>query len=467
MLSRLKSAWSALTGPAFDAAAAFDDALQRSALESGETTRFNRDHWAGVLDQPINDSIAERGETIRARARHEAWNNSNLEGLILSHSLAVAGDEGPLLDLWGETSEDDRWCQEAEQVWEDWCDDCDAGGQFNLGARIKQLWNRGCWTDGDSIDQLIYDRNAPGPIKLRLFGIEQPRLRTPASHWNDPKVVLGVERSRTRRPVRYWISDDWYSDSGTWIPAPWILHIFDAREVGQARGVPWASSGLPVAAELREYDDAVMEAARNAAEMALLAVSNHPEAKFMKTANEMKLKRRALNHVAPGWDVKMMQSQQPHATYKEHRHERLGDMGRGQGVPSMVTRLDAREHNYSSARFDYSLMHLSAKHCRASFYNPAIFRLVSLVVGEAILRNVVGPPPKRYWKSLIWPAQPKIDEQKAANAERTFIDSGTVSYSEACATNHGRRAADVIRSRQRDARLLAEAGLTPAGRQRR
>lgn len=463
MLGRIRSALAALASPRpIDASAAFDEVMQRTALESGETTRLNRDHWAGVVDQSINDSIADRGQTIRARARHEAWNNSNLEGLIHSHALAVAGDEGPLLDLWGETSEDDRWCAAAEEVWEEWAADSDAGGQFTLGARIKQLWNRGCWTEGDALDQLIFDRTAATPIKLRLFAIERPRLQTPATHWNDPNVVNGVKRSPLRRPLEYWIASDWWGSSGTWIPAQWMTHIFDCREAGQATGVPWASSGLPVAAELREYDDAVMEAARNAAEMALLAVTSHPEAKFMKTANEMKLKRRALNHVAPGWDVKMLQSQQPHATYKEHRHERLGDMGRGQGVPSMVTRLDAREHNYSSARFDYSLLHLSAKHCRSTLYNPVILRLVSLVIGEAILRNTIGPPPARYWKKLIWPSQPKIDELKAANAEGKYLDIGTVSFSDACAQNHGRRAADVIRSRARDRRLMQEAGLTPA-----
>ncbi len=467
MLGRIRSAWNALTGPSFDPAAAFDEHLSRTSLEAGETTELNRDHWRGVCDQPINDAIADRGDTIRARATHESWNNCNLEGLILSHSLAVAGENGPLLDMWGETSEDDRWCDEAEQVWEEWCTVSDAGGQWTLGTRIKQHWNNSCWTTGDAIDQLIYDASAPTPIKLRLFGIETPRLRTPQTHWHDTNVVLGVDRAKTRMPKRYWIADDWHglSAGGNWIPAAYIQHIFDCKEVGQARGLAWAATGLPVAAEIREYDDAVMEAARNAAELAMLAVTNHPDAKFMKAANDLKLKRRALNHVAPGWEVKTLQSNQPHANYKEHRHERLGDLGRGKGVPSMVTRLDARDHNYSSARFDYSLMHLSAEHVRASLYSPAIYRLVSLVIGEAILRGILDPRPLRYWKHLIWSPAPQIDEMKSARSEQIYLGNGTESYSEACASRHGRRAADVIRARKRDARLLKEAGLTSASEQ--
>ncbi len=92
-----------------------------------------------------------------------------------------------------------------------------------------------------------------------------------------------------------------------------------------------------------------------------------------------------------------MQPHHPTATYKEHRQERQGDLGRSEGVPSMVTRLDARDHNYSSARFDYGLMHESAKHVRATLYNPKLFILASLVLREAQLAGMLRPAPSRVW----------------------------------------------------------------------
>ncbi len=74
---------------------------------------------------------------MRARSNHEALNNPTIEGLILSHTLAVAGEDGPLIDLWSETDADDDWCEEAERVWEAWCKHADAAGQLSLGASSK------------------------------------------------------------------------------------------------------------------------------------------------------------------------------------------------------------------------------------------------------------------------------------------------------------------------------------------
>lgn len=272
---------------------------------------------------------------------------------------------------------------------------------------------------------------------------------------------MGVRRNSMRRPTSYHVGLKWmgWGGEGVWIDARNIIHGFDLLEAGQARGVPWAQSGLPTAADLRDYDDQVMDAARSAADMAILAVATHPDAEYVETNKSATFRRRRINHIAPGWDVRFPTPNQPGATYKDHRHERMGDLGRGRGVPSMVLRLDAREHNYSSARFDRGLLHESAKHVRATLYNPVLSRIVDLVLGEAILAGVLPPQPTTIRKAWIWPAMPQVDEDKAAKAETKYMANGTVSYSEACIQNHGRRASDVIRIRQRDEARLAAAGL--------
>ena len=434
----------------------------RAHFESASTDRLNEAHWSVVDDSPINDVLAYRGSTLRARCSHEAWNNPTIKGLIHSHTIAVVGDDSPLIDLQAEDEDGDRWCDEAEQVWEEWAKACDAAGQLTLSARIKK-WNRSCWVFGEWFDQLVSPADATGPVQLRLYEIESARVDSPWSAMNDPNVVLGIRRNAYRKPLEYHIynSLNRFGD-GAWYPASDMIHGWDQvmAEPGQARGVPWLQCGLPVAADLRDYDVQVLDAARGQADMALFAYTDHPDAEFIgKVPAAITYRRRQLNNLAPGWRLGSTPANQPTANYKEHRQERQGDLGRGEGVPSMVTRLDARDHNYSSARFDYGLMHESAKHVRACIYNPKLFLLARLVLGEAQLAGILRPPPQRVWTDFVWTAMPQIDDLKAAEAEELLLKIGSLSLTDCIMERHGRRARDVVRRRARDARLLAQNNL--------
>lgn len=436
--------------------------IQRAHFESTELDRLNEAHWQVVDDSPINDVLSYRLPTMRARSNHEFWNNPTLKGLVLSHTVAVVGDDSPLIDLQAEDEDGDRWCDEAEQVWEQWCRNSDAAGRINLSTRIKR-WNRGCWLDGEWLDQLVYPPDATGDVRLRLHEIETKRLASPMDSLGDTSIVMGIKRDRYRRPLEYFVNDSIdYLGRGTWYKAVNIMHGWDEAmaEPGQARGVPWAQIGLPVAADLRDYDTQVLDAARAAADMALVAFTRHPDAEFVgDVPTSVTFRRRRINNLAPGWELGQVQPHHPTATYKEHRQERQGDLGRAEGVPSMVTRLDARDHNYSSARFDYGLMHESAKHVRATLYNPKLFVLASLVLREAQLAGILRPPPRRVWTNFVWTAMPQIDDEKASAAEERYLKIGTMSFTDAVMERHGRRARDVVRRRARDARMLQENNL--------
>src|SRR5690606_15282463 len=140
--------------------------------------------------------------------------------------------------------------------------------------------------------------------------------------------------------------------------------------------------------------------------------------------------------------------------YREHRQERMGDLGKTKADPAMITRLDASGHNYSSARFDYQLLGESAKHVRSTLYNPTLRRLACTVTSEAQLMRRLGPTTRRIWMQFIWPALPEIVELNSEKAEQVYLQLGTVSYTDACARRHGLRARDTIRRRQRDERRL-------------
>ena len=441
---------------------------QRTHYESADTDRLNEAHWALANETPANVDLAYQLPIMRSRANHESANNPTVEGLMLSHTLAVAGEDGPLLDLQGDDEAADRWCEEAEQVWEAWCAVADASGGLSLASLIKQ-WNLSCWKNGEWLEQLVNEEpqfSVAGVPELRLHGIEPQRLMTPTQDIANPDVVLGIRRNKMRRPIEYYISKDYIhnmlSSGGNWIAAANIMHGFDAvqAERGQARGVPWIQSGLPTAADGRDYDTQVLDAARSAADANIIAFTRHPDAEFADNVPaQIAYRRRMINFLAPGWETQQTTPAQPGAQYKDHRQELHGDLGKPRGVPSMITRLDARDHNYSSARFDYQLLGESAKHVRATLYNPRLRRLVRLVIGEAILMGILRPAPAKVLLQWVWPSLPEIDELKSAEAEQMYMRNGTLSYTEACAKRHGRRARDQARRRHRDDRMLEQWGL--------
>lgn len=441
---------------------------QRTHYESADTDRLNEAHWALANETPANVDLDYQLPTMRIRSNHEAANNPTVEGLMLSHTLAVAGEDGPLLDLQGDDEAAERWCAEAEQVWEAWCAVADGAGQMSACTLVKQ-WNISCWKNGEWLEQYVNEDERftiPGVPNLRLHGIEPQRLMTPSDAISSPDVVLGVRRNALRRPVEYWISND-YSRSflqagGQWIAARNIMHGYDIvqAERGQARGVPWMQVGLPTAADGRDYDLQVLDAARSAADSNIVAFTRHPDAEFADNVPAaISYRRRMINFLAPGWETQQTTPAQPGAQYKDHRQELHGDLGKAKGIPSMITRLDARDHNYSSARFDYQLLGESAKHVRATLYNPRLRKLVLMVISEAVLMGILPPPPKRFMLDWVWPSLPEIDELKSAEAEQMYLRNGTLTYTEACAQRHGRRARDQARRRQRDDRMLTELGL--------
>ncbi len=90
--------------------------------------------------------------------------------------------------------------------------------------------------------------------------------------------------------------------------------------------------------------------------------------------------------------------------------------------------------------FDYGLMHESAKHVRATLYNPKLFILASLVLREAQLAGMLRPAPSRVWTDFVWTAMPQIDDEKASKAEENYLRIGTISYTDAVMERHGKRA---------------------------
>lgn len=474
ILSRIRGMFSRAPQPVAPAAAGGPAHLTMRRWEAADTDRLNQGHWQGVTGQNINADLLPRLETLRSRAAYEVASNPTLEGVLNTYGDDVAGTDGPKLQV---NSGDDEFDKAAEAVWKMWFEEPDVGRRLG-GVDILKLWCRGLWINGEFLAQRVTSRNEDAPVRLRLRVLHPRRLDTPPEFSGAVDVIMGVKvDASTTEPLQYYLSQPvkmgaYEISVGRFrsLPASAVIHRFVSIEEDQVRGVPWLATPLDTIADLRDYDAQVMDAARNAADWAVSLYTEHPDATFLDVNEETTIQRRTMGTLPPGWKAQALNPPQPSTTYKDFRSERQGDIGRPRGMPRMMVRLDSSDHNYSSARFDSQIYRRGVEAMQGWLQRRTLVPLFYEVLAEALLYAAGHPQwehaqallrrPASISVSMIWPKMPHVDPSKESAAERTRLENGTLTYADALAA-HGLDEDEVIASRAKSNRKLAEAGLPP------
>lgn len=435
---------------------------QARRWEAAETTRLNSAHWTNAADNSLNSDLAAKLAILRARCALEIANNPWVDGAVETHAGDVVGPHGPRLDV---QSDSDRFNERLETLWTDWTADPTTRRDLDLAGTLR-LWVRDLWTTGDLLGQMTSRKNPPGPLALALRLIPPRRLGTPYAAAGQANICLGVERAGDGAPVAYHVDDPEFfgasevSTRSRRILARWILHYFKVTEAEQARGFPWLSPCLDAMADLRDFDAETLDAARQAADMAVFWYTDHQDVAPMVVNESTEIERRQQQTGPPGWKPQQLTPQQPNTVYNDYRAERLRELGRPVGMPLMTVRLDSTNHNYSSARFDGQNYNRGLETVQAWLSAQPLRRLVDELAAEATAANFLPKRPPRVVYAWTWPVRPHVDPAKEANAEKTRLANGTLTYSAALAA-HGTTLETVIAQRRRENRLLADAGLPP------
>lgn len=431
--------------------------------ESAATNRLNRAHWQNVLERSINSDLYGDLGTLRARCTYEGSNNPIVEGVIKTHAIDVVGPHGPTLRV---QSDSTPYNEKLEAVWRNWWTRPTLRADLT-GADLLCLWVRTLWTAGELLGQIITDRNRSGPVQLAVRPIHPRRLKTPADQAGDADVVMGIRLSAEAVPRQYYITDEkqygayWVETGGyATIPPDLILHAFGHLEEDQVRGVPWLASVLQVIADLRDYDAQVLDAARQAADQAVLLQTNHVDAQYIEVNESMEIERRTISTLPPGWQAMQIVPQQPSTRYVDYRRERLAELGRPVSMPLMMVLLSSEDHNYSSARFDAQIYLRAIQALRAWLEGVVLNRLVAEVVREA--RFALPPAPASVRYAWTFASPPHVDPQKEAMAERIRLENGTETW-EAAITSLGGDPDAMIEQLRRESQLREEITLPRFG----
>jgi len=349
----------------------FIDRLVGRRFRAGAVDRETMEHFGRVTEErPVNEDLVEDLPRMRSRCREMAQNNALVRGVIDTHKVDVVGPNGPTLDV---QSDDENYNREAEDVFKEWASVCDYNNTASLADILRQDIES-AWTCGESFSQRLYDRMAPTPTKFRLLGIAIDRLESPYSVLSDPDVIMGVRVTKSGRPVSYYLAEPanygayrFLTGKHTELPASEAIHIFEQIEPGQVRGIPWLASSLIDISNSRAFAKETIEAARSAALMNVIMTAKDADTEIKQPAQStVSIPRRSMVYVKPGWSAQQVTPQHPSTRYIEFQHEHCRAIGRPVGMPLLTILLDARYHNYSSARYDGQVYrrHLNAIQAR-------------------------------------------------------------------------------------------------------
>lgn len=434
--------------------------------ESAETSRLNSAHWSRATDDSINVWIAEQLQILRTRSIYESRQNPVLAGMIATHADDMWGQDGPLLQV---QSDDDAYNEALEDIWRQWFAAPTTRPNFS-GASMGKLWVKNLWRCGEYLTRIVTDPTADGPVQMRLHLCHPRRLGTPAQLSSRGDVLMGIRFDQFDRPVQYFIEDQsplgnrLYRSTYTPWPADLIIHEFLVDEEDQVRGVPLQASGLQSCADLRDFDDQVMDASRAVADQAALLYTEHPDAELYTMPESSEIERRTIKMVPPGWKPFVYSATQPAVQYPDFRAERQIDMGRPASMPRLMVRLDASKHSWASARLDMTT-YRRATQCLQAWFSGSdkaagvLNRLVDLVAKEARFAvPQLRRRPDRVKYEWTWPQLDDVEPVKTAQAHQIQLQTGEYTLTELLAAR--KKTLDAhIEEQRREREAFAAAGI--------
>ncbi len=432
--------------------------------DSKVTDPMNQAHWAKVTGLPINAELAYASNWLRSQAEYEISSNPVMEGMVNSYAVDVVGPDGPTYRV---TSKDPDYNLKREKVWKNWWRHAGANRQMS-GVEILTSWVKSLWKAGEFGTQMINDPNAEGPVKMRLLPVHMHRLLTPPEFLGDPAVALGVRRDDNRNPISYYISEPYifgafevYTGEFYEIKYEDFIHGYEMTEEDQVRGVPWLASCLDTVAQLRDWDKAMLDAAEMLAKTGVLWQLKNPDTAapvVVQSGTASPMQRGVHTFGPPGYEAEQLAPAQPSSDQQSWRAEKKAETGRGRCIPGMLITLDSSKHSYSSCRFDNQPYWRSIMTCQGWLGRIGLDRMEYTVMREAELAGELPEAPEDVEHSWGWIKAPHVDPTKESEAEREYLQNGTVTWSEAVVA-HGKDPDKVLKQREEDAKRLKQAGL--------
>lgn len=255
----------------------------------------------------------------------------------------------------------------AMKMWKAWAEStaCDADGQHDF-AGLQKLIVRSVAESGEVLVRRRWrlpEDNLPIPMQLQV--LEADYLDTSKHNITLPnggRIVYGIELDPIGKQVAYWLFPDHPGNSfslmqsSNRVPADSVIHIYEAKRPGQARGVTWFANTLLRFKDFDEYEDATLMKQKIAA--CLAVISTDPEGAGSPVGGQADdsgdpgidmLSPGAIISGQPGRTIEVVQPPSVR-DYADYCNVNLKAIATGLGIPYEALTGDYADVNFSAGR---------------------------------------------------------------------------------------------------------------------
>ena len=391
------------------------------------------------------DPITRR--TVRDRARYVVGNCPYAWGMLDTYATDVMGPWVTVSFPRGGVSEDVR--DKVTDAFDAWA--LKAG----LWSKLKTMV-RAKTTDGEAFatfftDPTILDETNNVTLNLALIECDRVESWTEAITRDDE--YDGIRFDKYGHPVEYRILKYHPGDyrairnvkgrAGEWVKAKNVIHYFEPLRPEQVRGISDFVSMLDIPAEQKSYRSSVTTTAINAASVSgVLETDAVPEcyddneqsigrcAMDVKPNTVFHAQRGAFVTLPEGWKLNQLQAQQPTSLYPEFVRALIAEMARCLSMPVNIAMCDSSQHNFSSAKLDFTIYGDKINDVRSTIVTQVLDRiffkwLEEFAVLEALDPSTVSALHRTEW---LFTERTNADVMKDASADNTRLGNATLSY---------------------------------------
>ena len=432
----------------------------KARFDAAQTTTDNHRHWAAADHLSADmEASPEVRRTLRQRARYEVSNNSYAKGLVQMLANDTIGT-GPRLQM---LSGDENFNDEVETAFAKWAD------AVHLPAKLRTMRMARC-QDGEAFGVLVTNPKVRHEVKLDLMLVEADRISGDLKWVEDDRSVDGITFDQWGNPVSYRVlkyhpGDIHYmpGDEAVRVPADYMIHIFRQDRPGLHRGVPELTAALPLFAQLRRYNLAVLSAAEAAADFAAILYTDAPpngESDEVEPMDSIPLERNMMLTVPAGWKMGQLDPKQPAANHSEFVKIILSEIARCAVTTYGTLAGDFSGHNYASGRLDNQIYHKSILVDRSFWESEVLNRIFEVWFREYQLATMQPFTGERH--TWFWDGFPHVDPSKEAAAQEKRLANNTTTLAAECAKD-GRDYMSVLHQRAKELKLMKQLGIPIAG----
>ena len=456
--------------------------------------------WRTAVGSPDTDILTDL-QTLRDRSRWLARNSPLGGGAINTTVTNVVGGGLKLqarIDraaLGLSDDQADAWEALVEREWCLFAKHCDAMRILSFGW-LQEVAFRSALESGDVFAVLPYISKKNSPYGLSVQLIEADRVTNP-DHKPDSKTIAGgVERDQYGAPIAYYIQNTHPGETyamGTKIE--WtkvraygdasgrrqVIHLFRMIRPGQVRGVPFLAPVIRELKQISRYTDAELMAAVISGMLTVFVKSDgggdSPLAPMSPTEEtgaasgdaDIKLGNGAVVGLAPGEDITTVNPSRPNANFDPFFEAIVKQIGLSLEIPKEVL-LKHFTASYSAARAAlleaWKFFRNRRDWLAESFCQP----IYEAFIEEAIVNERISAPGyfsdpiirEAYCRAeWIGPAKGMINEKDEVEAAALRIEKNLSTLDRETSELTGGDWETNLRQRQKEQRMVAEAGLLP------